>query len=248
MRLRRALVLGVTVATLAPAPAAVASVPRPVAADQQQPTCGDPHSADFPLGTRLHGGPYTYQPGGDSGEWYVDLTNTTGAACHDIHPVLVLVDDGRHLRPEHVRAEFQDAGTGAWHALRFHHTDRDELVGVFEETTPGFTVGPGRTLSVKVRLGFTGDARANTVVANAAVVHRKGDDGEWVGESGDYRFAVDPDEVTGGRAHSEGAGGLELARTGQGPLLGFGAGAVALLLGGGSLVVGSRRLRPLPKR
>ncbi|MET7927355.1 hypothetical protein ABZT43_25820, partial [Streptomyces sp. NPDC005349] len=31
---------------------------------------------------------------------------------------------------------------------------------------------------------FTSDARPNSVVANAAVVQRRGDDGDWVGQSG----------------------------------------------------------------
>jgi hypothetical protein len=271
MRLRRALVVGVTVAVLAPFTGAVAAGAAAPVADQQQPSCGDPRSADFPLGTRIHGAPGTYQPGGDSAEWYVDLANTTDAACHDIHPVLVLVDSGRNLRPDRVRAEFQDAGSGSWHAIPFLRTDRDELIGVFGEGLPGFTVGADGTLSVKVRLGFAAEARPNTVVANTAVVQRKGDDGEWVGESGDYRFDIDPDLATGGtgstwdtgvpgesgelgesgesgesgdRDYAEGAGSpAELAQTGARPLLGLGGTAVAFFLGGGALVVGSRRMR-----
>ncbi|MFF0743139.1 hypothetical protein ACFYVL_22375 [Streptomyces sp. NPDC004111] len=275
MRLRRAFVAGVTVAALAPAPGAVAAAaPAPVegaaaapalapgaavlapAADQQQPSCGDPRSPDFPLGTRVHGGPGTYQPGGDSAEWYVDLANTTDAACHDIHPVLVLVDGARKLRPEQVRAEFQDASTGVWHDVPALRTDRDEVIGVFGEGLPGFTVGAGSTLSVKVRLGFTEAARRNTVVANTAVVQRRGGDGDWVGESGDYRFDLDPDLPTGGGGDSGGTGGTgdggyaagagspaELARTGRGSVAGLGTAAVALLLGGGALVAGARRPR-----
>ncbi|MFI5809087.1 hypothetical protein [Streptomyces sp. NPDC051561] len=253
-------------------PAALGA-PADPSADQQQPSCGDPGSADFPLDTGIHGGPYTYQPGGDSGEWYVDLTNTTGAACRDIHPVLVLVDKKRSLQAGQLRAEFQDAGTGTWHPVPFVRTDRDELIGVFAEELPGFTVGAGSTLPVKVRLGFTEAAGANTVTANTAVVQRKADDGEWVGESGDYRFAIDPDLPTEGpvdaadegnprgagdtgdagnsadRDYAEGAGSpAELARSGPGPLLGLGSTAVACLLGGGALVVSSRRMCTPPKR
>jgi hypothetical protein len=219
------------------------------AVDQRQSACGDPRSTEFPLGTRLHGGPGTYRPGGGSAEWYLDLVNATATVCRDIHPVLVLVDRKRALRPEHVQAGFQEAGTGTWHPLAFVRTDEDELVAVFGEDAPGFTVGPGRTLGVKVRLGFTGDTRPDTVVARAAVVQRMGDDGEWVGESGDYRFVVDPRADTGDPDHSEGVGSpAELARTGSGALLGLGGAAVVLLLGGGALVVGSRRMQTPPKR
>lgn len=271
--LRRALVVGVTVAVLAPFTGAVAAGAAAPVADQQQPSCGDPRSADFPLGTRIHGAPGTYQPGGDSAEWYVDLANATAAACHDIHPVLVLVDRGRKLRPDHVRAEVQDAGTEIWHAIPFVRTDRDELIGVFGEGLPGFTVGADSTLSVRVRLGFAGEARRNTVVANTAVVQRKGNDGEWVGESGDYRFDIDPDLATGGnedagvpgesgeagesegRDYSEGAGGpAELAQSGMSTRLGrlgrpgLGGLAVACFVGGGALVVGSRRVRTAGER
>src|SRR5690606_18098223 len=55
----------------------------------------------------------------------------------------------------------------------------------------GFTVGPGRTLTVKVRLQFTSAAVATEVVANAAVVQRRRDDGDWVGQSNDYRPRVE---------------------------------------------------------
>ncbi|MEU8886822.1 hypothetical protein [Streptomyces sp. NPDC048442] len=291
MRLCSALVLGVTAATLVPAPSAVAggllpqremcavsswqgaecaeshlpqeaAAPRRIGtaprigtarrigtaprADQQQPSCGDPRSVDFPLGTRIHGGPGTYQPGGDSAEWYLDLTNDTGAACHDIHPVLILVDHSRNLWPDHVRAEFYDTASDTWHPVPFIRTDEDELIGVFGtgggDGTPGFTVGAGRTASVQVRLAFTEAARPNTVVANTAVVQRKGKDGEWVGQSADYRFAVDPNILTGDSSYSEAAGSLpELAQSGPSLLFGLGGSSVALVLGGGALVAGSRR-------
>ncbi|MGW7411390.1 hypothetical protein [Streptomyces sp. NPDC054863] len=217
-------------------------------ADQQQPSCGDPHSVDFPLGTRIHGGPGTYEPGGDSAEWYVDLTNDTGAACHDIHPVLVLVDRGRNLRPDHVRAEFYDTASGGRHPVPFVRTDEDELIGVFGDGIPGFTVGAGRTVSVRVRLAFTGAARTNSVVANTAVVQRKDHDGEWVGQSADYRFAVDRNALTGDGSYSQAAGSRpELAQSGPGPLLGLGGTAAALLLGGGALLAGSRRFLTAPR-
>ena len=55
---------------------------------------------------------------------------------------------------------------------------------------PGSPSGPARTLSVKVRLAIGAGAVANDVVANAAVVQRHADDGDWVGQSNDYRFRV----------------------------------------------------------
>ena len=62
---------------------------------------------------------------------------------------------------------------------------------------PGFTVGPGKTLTVKVRLALTSDAVPNEVTANAAIVQRResdGDgDGDWIGQSDDYRFAIGGD-------------------------------------------------------
>ncbi|NUO46769.1 MAG: hypothetical protein HOV82_32635, partial [Streptomyces sp.] len=71
----------------------------------------------------------------------------------------------------------------------------DELVGAFGGA--GLTVGPGRTVTVKVRLALTSDAVPNQVTVNAAVVQRHNDDGDWVGQSNDYRFAVADDTDTG---------------------------------------------------
>lgn len=300
MRLRRLLATVALVVLAVPAGTAVALTPmagavadagvllvrdgsvRDGARGRQPSTCGDPRSADFPLGTRIHGGPDTYRPGGDSAEWYLDLTNTTDATCHGIHPVLVLVDDGRNLAAAHARAEFYDTATDSWHRVPFLRTEEDELVGVFGEGALGFSVGAGRTVSVRVRLGFGEDARPNSVVATAAVVQRRKDDGDWVGRSADYRFAVDPDAETGTGAgtstsagtgkdpgtgtgtgadigpgtgtgtgdsgRSEGyavdAGSLPaLAQSGPRPVSGLGGTAAALLLGGGVLVVGARRVR-----
>jgi hypothetical protein len=59
---------------------------------------------------------------------------------------------------------------------------------------PGFSVGAGKTLSVRVRLAVAEDAVPNDVVANAAVVQRRGDDGDWVGQSNGYRFRIVDDE------------------------------------------------------
>ncbi|MFF1765219.1 hypothetical protein [Streptomyces sp. NPDC058249] len=167
---------------LPPAPAHALSSPRP--------TCAAPDTRDFPIKTRIHGGPAAYEVGGDFGTWYIDLTNTTAHSCGDIHPVVVLVDQKRVLRPAQARLEFYEGDQP--HAVTFETTDQAENVGAFDDGFPGFTVGPGRTLTVKVRLSLTSDATApDDVVANAAVVQRRNEDGDWVGQSNDYRFRIE---------------------------------------------------------
>ncbi|MGN9756337.1 hypothetical protein [Streptomyces sp. SD31] len=173
------------------------------------PSCATDDGA-FPLTTRLHGGPASYAAGGGFGTWYLDLTNTTGRTCTGIHPVVVLVDGKRALKPSQPRLEFygtpdgtpdgsQDSGPedARPHPVRFETTDEDELVGAFGGSRgfPGFTVGPGKTVSVKVRLAITSDAVPNHVIANAAVVQRHDRDGDWVGQSNDYRFTIEADQV-----------------------------------------------------
>ncbi|MEU5767492.1 hypothetical protein ABZ782_16380 [Streptomyces asoensis] len=195
--------------------AAAALLPAPAHAEAG-PSCARPDGADFPLTTRLRGGPDTYRAGGGYGTWYLDLTNTTGRTCDEIHPVVVLVDSARTLKPSQAHLEFYAGGRP--HPVRLEHTDDDELVGAFTDDGPadgsadapatgtsgaasgradgagrfaGFTVGPGRTLSVKLRLALTSDTAPDTVTANAAVVQRHGDDGDWIGQSNDYRFTVE---------------------------------------------------------
>ncbi|MER6956884.1 LPXTG cell wall anchor domain-containing protein [Streptomyces sp. NPDC000618] len=193
--------------------AAAALLPAPAHAEAG-PSCSGPEAGGFPLTTRLHGGPDSYRAGGGYGIWYLDLTNTTRRTCTEIHPVVVLVDAERALKPTQPRLEFY--ADGLPHPVRFEPTDDDELVGAFTDDDvddhasdhpdagtdaepddlppfPGFTVGPGRTLTVKLRLALTSDTAPNAVTANAAVVQRHGDDGDWIGQSNDYRFAVETD-------------------------------------------------------
>ncbi|WP_329276397.1 hypothetical protein [Streptomyces sp. NBC_01451] len=145
----------------------------------------------FPLTTRIHGGPAAYEAGGEHRTWRLDLTNNTARTCTDIHPVLVLVDERRALTTAQPRLEFYDEHRPRPYPVRFEATDADETIGVFDgEGFPGFTVGPGRTVSVRVRLAIGAGAVANDVVANAAVVQRHAGDGDWVGQSNDYRFRV----------------------------------------------------------
>ncbi|MFE9394524.1 hypothetical protein [Streptomyces flavidovirens] len=287
MRLRIALALGVTAVALASSGAVAAPAdedaahlaePFRVALDKR-PSCGDPASSDFPLTTRLRGGPDTYRAGGAAGEWSLELTNTTDESCRNIHPVIVLMDSERELESRQMELEFQD-GAGRWIDVPFHTTDEDEHIGVFDGGFPGFTVAADRTVTVKVRLAFDSDTAPARAVANAAVVQRQPDDGEWVGESNDYRFTVtgrdgdrdtghdtDPDAETDRHPDPDRSPAPQrdpapditlddgtprirehphtLAMTGRdpGPLLALGATSGALLLGGGALVAGSRRLR-----
>ncbi|WP_274559029.1 hypothetical protein [Streptomyces spiramyceticus] len=283
MRLRIApaiaIAIGVAAATVSPATLAVAATPlRPTVVNapasalappaDQQPTCGDPDSADFPIGTRLRGGPDTYHPGGGFKHWYLELANATDESCHNIHPVIVIADRDRELASSQTKFEFYDEDARSWRRVPFEKTDEDEHIGVFDGFQ-GFTVAADKTVTVKVRLTFASGTRPGDVVTNAAVVQRHGDDGEWVGESNDYRFAIDEAEAE----DADGADDVAEAEQGKEPgadepddatprigehrrgslamtgprghdhLLPLGATAGALLLGGGALVAGSRRLR-----
>ncbi|MGC5037733.1 hypothetical protein ACPXCS_10615 [Streptomyces sp. DT190] len=239
------------------------------AAEAPAPACAAPDDHTFPLTTRLRGGPDTYTAGGGFGTWYLDLTNTTDRTCSAIHPVVVLVDDRRVLEPSQPRLEFFEGSRA--HPVRFEKTGEDELVGAFtdeESGFGGFTVGPGGTVSVKVRLAVTSDARPNDVTANAAVVQRHDDDGDWVGQSGDYRFRIEGDDAPDTDTDTDTDTGTgteprpdsdpdpdasvppredrfpfaeELARTGS-RVQAAAAGAAVLLAGGGALLLLRRRL------
>jgi hypothetical protein len=223
--------------TLAAA-AALLSPPTPPAHPDQ----GTDQRA-FPITTRIHGGPATYVAGGGVGTWYLDLTNTTDRTRGDIHPVVVLVDDRRALEPAQPHLEFYDGDRPR--TVRFERTDADELVGAFDDGFPGFTVAPGKTLTVRIRLALTPDTAPNTVTATAAVVQRHADDGDWVGQSNDYRFGIDAEP---GRTTAPGTGDTrlpfadELARTGLGSPPGVVlAATVVLLVTGGAILLARRR-------
>ncbi|MFF1305387.1 hypothetical protein [Streptomyces sp. NPDC058307] len=184
----RRYVHGYTPALLGLAAAAALTPATPAHADQ---SCV-PAGRDFPLTTRIHGGPAVYEAGGGFETWKLDLVNTTRHTCGGIHPVVVLVDERHALKPSQTRLEFYDGPRTR--AVRFETTDEDELVGAFGGA--GLTVGPGKTLTVKVRLAVTADAAPNEVTVNAAVVQRHRDDGDWVGQSNDYRFGIGSAEAT----------------------------------------------------
>lgn len=200
-----------------------------------------PDQGGFPITTRIHGGPDTYVAGGGLGTWYLDLTNTTGRTRTDVHPVVVLVDDRHALEPSQPRLEFYDGDRPR--PVRFEETDADELVGAFDDGFPGFTVAPGKTVTVKIRLGLTSDAVPNDVTATAAVVQRHADDGDWVGQSNDYRFAVDAEPArTTAPGDASRPFADELARSGLGSPPGAAlAATVALLVTGGAILLARRR-------
>ncbi|MEU2777308.1 hypothetical protein ABZ646_31525, partial [Streptomyces sp. NPDC007162] len=177
------LCLAAAAVVLVPVPSATAA---PAVAEA---SCVGADARDFPLTTRIHGGPTSYEPGGGYGTWYLDLTNTTNRTCTDVHPVVVLVDDHRVLKPAQTELEFYDGPHTR--PVPLTETDESELVGVFDGNDfPGFTVAPAATVSVKVRVAFAADAVPNAVTADAALVQRRGSDGAWVGESNDYRFGI----------------------------------------------------------
>ncbi|NNN37122.1 hypothetical protein HLK59_43635, partial [Streptomyces sp. S3(2020)] len=212
------------------------------AAPAPAPACATTDARTFPLTTRIHGGPDTYEAGGGYGTWYLDLTNTTRRVCKDIHPVVVLVDAERALGAGQPRLEFYEGDRVR--PVRFRTTEEDELVGAFGGD--GFTVGPGKTVSVKVRLALTSDAVPNRVTVNAAVVQRHNDDGDWVGQSDDYRFAIEADPEPGSDTPSGAARpphAQELARTGLAIAAGTLAAVTAALLLSGAALRRVRRLR-----
>ncbi|MFB7467992.1 hypothetical protein ACFCZ1_31630 [Streptomyces sp. NPDC056224] len=246
MRLRKALALTAVLSAAllaAAAPTAGADIgtgggarPAPALPSRAKATCGDGKSTAFPIGARIRGGPAVYRTGGGPQTWYLDLTNTTHSVCTAIHPVVVFTDKARALRPAHLRMEF-DAPGGTL-PVSLERSDRDEIIAVFDggDAFPGFTVAAGGSLTVKVGLAFAPDAPTGEVVADAALVQRKGDDGDWIGEAGGYRFSVEgpQDPVEAG----------SLAHTGpRDRAVGAAAGAVAALAVGGGLVIGARRLR-----
>ncbi|MFJ7156604.1 hypothetical protein ACIQUQ_16840 [Streptomyces sp. NPDC101118] len=218
--------------------------PAPALPSRIQPKCGDGKSAEFPIGARIRGGPSVYRSGGGAQTWYLDLTNTTRTTCEAVHPVVVFTDRDRALKARHLLMDFTDRGTGRTHAVTLEQSDEDEVIAVFDgggDGFPGFTIPPGGSVTVTVHLGFTEDAPPGEVVADAALVQRKADDGDWVGESGGYRFTVEgPEEPAAPGA----AGSLASTGPGTGGRDAVLAGAAAVLaVSGAGFLVAARRLR-----
>ncbi|MBM7438945.1 hypothetical protein [Streptomyces sp. HB132] len=255
--------LGAPAAIAIPVTAPAVSGIAATAAGPEFPACGDPDGEDFPIETRIHGGPDTYASGGGYGTWYLDLTNTTSGSCRSIHPVLVLADEDRTLTAEQIQLQFTErAHPDEEHRVSWESTDRDEQIGVFGsgeqgDDFPGFTVPAKKTVTVEVRMAFTSDTRPGTVTARAAIVQRRAAqdgagqagsaaDGDWVGESAAYSFVIveggiEAPEDTGSTAEAD--GGRELARTGRAHARWAGLASGALLLAGAAAMVHARRLR-----
>ncbi|MEV0262128.1 hypothetical protein AB0I49_12360 [Streptomyces sp. NPDC050617] len=273
MRLPRALAAVSTAAlALVLAPDAVAFA-APGDPGGKPPGCGAARGERSPVSARLGGGPDAYESGAGWRGWRLELRDAAGEGCRAVHPVAVLADRRRALRPEDIRMEFYDARERRWRPVRFVRTDEAENVGVFGGGSPGasgfpgFTVPAGRTVVVPVRQRFTGTAPEGPVTENVTAVRRRSDDGEWAGRSGDYAFTIrrpdasagrrPPRESTGrpsdgvhdGGSRDDDTGGRAtappvLADTGSGtPLLGLGVAAAVLVLGGGALLAGARRER-----
>ncbi|MGW6740948.1 hypothetical protein ACWGDX_09440 [Streptomyces sp. NPDC055025] len=209
-----------TTRAMTPTPAEASSLP----ANRREPRCGKVSDPEFPITTRIHGGPDDYRPGGDAGTWSLDLTNTTGRTCRDIHPVLVLVDRHRALDVSQLTLEITD-GEGRWRTLPLEKTERDEIIGVLDDGSPGLVVAAGRTVSVRARLAFAAGTEPNKIIVTAATVQRRGSDGDWVGESNAYRLSLRAgggDGDSGG--HRDGAGHGDRAGQGAGHGDGLGGG------------------------
>jgi hypothetical protein len=203
------------------------------------PTCSGRDQHTFPLTARIRGGPRTYAAGGAAHTWYIDLKNTSAQTCGNIHPVLVLVDTRRALTAAQAELEFFEGGHP--HPVTFERTDEQELVGPFDDGFPGFTVAPGRTLSVKVRLAFASGTPQDEVAATAAIVRRHGDNGDWVGQSDDYRFKIEAGartrpEPTSSSAPRRSPAAEALADTGPRAPRGLGTMTGGLLLTAGGLL------------
>ncbi|MBT2389611.1 hypothetical protein J7E87_09240 [Streptomyces sp. ISL-1] len=240
-------------------PSAAATLPAPTGkrpADRQ-PACGKAPDRDFPIDTRIHGGPPTHHAGGGFETWSVDLANITGEACQNIHPVIIITGHDPGLTPARITLEFYDDKAALWRPVALETTAEGEVVGVLDGDGrfPGLAVPARKSVTAKVRFRLAADAPPNQVTVNAAVVQRQGDDGDWVGESGDYSFAVlgadgsgtEPSGIapsrTDGTRTDAGVTPDELAGTGDGSLMRLGGAFGAVLLGGGVLLLASRRLR-----
>ncbi|MFD7444641.1 hypothetical protein [Streptomyces sp. NPDC059909] len=248
--MRNALALSLAAVLIAP----VVLVGQALAAAQAygaepplQPVCGDVQAPVFPITARIQGGPAAYRAGSGPGEFSVVLVNTTAETCRNIYPVVVLLGRDHLLTPARIRMEFYDEGSRTWRPVTFEQTDQGEAVGAFGGAATrargfgGFTV-PGRaTVTIPVRLAFPAtDTLADTVVANAAVVQRRGADGDWVGQSDDYTFSLLASEE---QLYEVPLDAEELAPTGTHYDIGLAAAVSALLAAGLLLLAGARRLR-----
>jgi hypothetical protein len=160
------------------------------------PVCGSPAASGFPIDSRLRGGPSGYPAGLLSSGFSLDLHNTTGSPCTDVHPLIILVDRDGRLTPRQFSLRYEFPGV-PWRTVPIETTDRGENIGIPGGTDgPGLTLPPGATVTVRLRLWFAPDAPAERVVASATTMQRRGDDGMWIAESNHYAFDVVPPPAT----------------------------------------------------
>jgi hypothetical protein len=228
-------------ASAAPTPAP-AEAADPAAESAVPPVCGDPDSPQFPLTAHVRkGAPPVYKADGSRRTWTVELRNTTREACRAIHPVVVIVDENRTLRPDEIRLEYYAPEARVWRSVPLESSDQDEHIGVLGGGFPGFVVPPTETVPVRIRMGFGPEAvpvdgGASPVEVKVAAVQRQRDDGEWVGESNDYSLTVKPGEGTVARPPQLAGTGSEAGTRADGrPHATPGAVAVLLVLLGGAL-------------
>jgi hypothetical protein len=186
---RSALALTTATAALLLAPAPATAAAQPLA-----PRCGDPGSGRFPVATALGGGDgAALRAGGARHNLTLRLRNASDRPCRGVHPVAVFSrEDGGRLRPGAIRLKFYDAEARRWRSVAFERTGADESAGVFAAGFRGFALPAGGSREVPVRLGFAADASAGRVTVNVTTVQRRGDDGEWIGQSEDYEVGIEP--------------------------------------------------------
>ncbi|MBZ2407908.1 hypothetical protein HX747_08745 [Streptomyces sp. L06] len=163
------------------------------------PLCAQPDAEVLPLVGEVRDGPATVRAGDGPSGFTVRVHNTGRVTCHRVHPVVLLLDEGRALVPSQLRLDFHDGRR--WLPVRLRHTSRDENVGVLDggQGFRGFTVRPGAKKDVRLRLAVREDARPNRVAVQAALVQHHDRDGHWVGHSDTYTFALRGADGTGTR-------------------------------------------------
>ncbi|MEU1627294.1 hypothetical protein ABZ746_18600 [Streptomyces sp. NPDC020096] len=243
--IRSALAIGAAaiVALLGAADASAAAAgwrdPHPAPPTDGAPACGRAADTGFPIRTRLYGGPDTYTPGGTARTFFLDLRNTTAGDCHQVHPLVLLVDRDRQLTPHRMSLRYAPPGTRSWRTVPFETTDHAENIGLpGGENGPGLTVPAGRTVTMRLRLRFAPGTPPDRVVVSATTMQRRGGGGAWVGESNHYAFAI-------GRPRPM------LAETGlrhPSRVRDTGSAAFAMLLVGAALMAGARRGAPWRSR
>ncbi|WP_344292207.1 hypothetical protein, partial [Streptomyces synnematoformans] len=186
---RSVLALTAAAAALLLSPAPVAAAPHAAA---PAPRCGDSGAGGFPVRTALRGEGAALRAGGARHPLALQLHNVSDRPCRGVHPVAVFSrEDGARLRPGDVRLQFYDAAARRWRPVVFERTGAGESAGVFAQGFRGFALPAGGSREVPLRMAFAAGAPAGRVTVNVTAVQRRGDDGEWVGQSKDYEVGVE---------------------------------------------------------